>query len=210
MRTRAAVALLVPALVAGCGGGLSKSELVAKGDAICARVNKQIAKEPDPKTAADLERLAQRTVEISGPAIKDMEALEPPGELEGDFDKFVASLKRQRDLTQQIGEAAGDGDTAKVQRIGAEAQKAVNKILAEANGLSLVLNNAFTAEELMAKMFPEPKWIVPGVLPEGATILAGSPKTGKSWMALGIGVAVASQRFALLLTHPHRQNMLLF
>ena len=124
MRTRAAVALLVPALVAGCGGGLSKSELVAKGDAICARVNKQIAKEPDPKTAADLERLAQRTVEISGPAIKDMEALEPPGELEGDFDKFVASLNRQRDFTRQIGEAAGDGDTAKVQRVGADAQKA--------------------------------------------------------------------------------------
>src|SRR5215210_7378488 len=124
MRTRAAVALLVPALVAGCGGGLSKSELVAKGDAICARVNKQIAKEPDPKTAADLERLARRTAEISGPAIKDMEELEPPGELEDEFETFLKSLKRQRDLTQQIGEAAGDGDTAKVQRIGADAQKA--------------------------------------------------------------------------------------
>src|SRR5215210_3402637 len=124
MRTRTAVALLVPALVAGCGGGLSKSELVAKGDAICARVNKQIAKEPDPKTAADLERLAKRTVEISGPAIEDMEALDPPSELEDEFEKFVASLKRQRDLTKQIGAAAGAGDTAKVQRIGADAQKA--------------------------------------------------------------------------------------
>ncbi|HVF03118.1 MAG TPA: AAA family ATPase [Rubrobacteraceae bacterium] len=82
-------------------------------------------------------------------------------------------------------------------KLGDEARKAVNEILAEANGLSLVLNNAFTAEELMAKVFPEPKWIVPGVLPEGATILAGSPKTGKSWMALGIGVAVASGGTAL-------------
>jgi hypothetical protein len=125
MRTRAAVALL-PVLAAGCGGGgeLSRSELVAKGDAICARVNKQIAKEPDPKNAADLERLAKRTVEISGPAIEDMEALEPPSELKDEFEKFVASLKRQRDLTRQIGEAAGAGDTAKVQRIGSDAQKA--------------------------------------------------------------------------------------
>jgi hypothetical protein len=82
-------------------------------------------------------------------------------------------------------------------KLGDEARKAVNEMLAEANGLSLVLNNAFTAEELMAKVFPEPKWIVPGVLPEGATILAGSPKTGKSWMALGIGVAVASGGTAL-------------
>jgi len=82
-------------------------------------------------------------------------------------------------------------------KLGDEVRKAVNEILAEANGFSLVLNNAFTAEELMAKVFPEPKWIVPGVLPEGATILAGSPKTGKSWMALGIGVAVASGGTAL-------------
>ena len=125
MRTRAAVALL-PVLAAGCGGGgeLSRSELVAKGDAICDRVNRQIAKQPDPKTVGDLERLAKRTAAISGPAIDDMEALEPPSELQADFDKFVASLKRQRDLTRRIGDAAASGDTAKVQQIGADAQKA--------------------------------------------------------------------------------------
>ena len=82
-------------------------------------------------------------------------------------------------------------------KLGAEARKAVNGILVEANGLSLVLGSAFTAEELMAKVFPEPRWIVPGVLPEGATILAGSPKTGKSWMVLAMGVAVASGGTAL-------------
>ena len=123
MRAHAAAALL-PLLIAACGGGLSKGELVAKGDAICARINKQIAKEPDPKTAADLERLANRTAELSDPAIKDMEALEPPSELESDFDRFVASLKRQRDLTKKIGAAAGEDDTAEIQKIGSDAQKA--------------------------------------------------------------------------------------
>ena len=123
MRARAAAALLL-LLIAACGGGLSKGELVAKGDAICARVNKQVAKEPDPKTAKDLERLANRTAELSAPAIKDMEALEPPSELEADFDKFVASLKRQRDLTKKIGATAGAGDTAEVQKIGTQAQRA--------------------------------------------------------------------------------------
>ncbi len=123
MRTHAAVALLL-LLVAGCGGGLSKDELVAKGDAICKRVNTRMAKEPDPKSAADLQRLAKRTVAISDPAIKDMEALEPPSELESDFENFLASLKRQRNLTQKIGEAAAEGDTAKIQQIGADAQSA--------------------------------------------------------------------------------------
>ncbi len=122
MRARAAAGPLL--FIAACGGGLSKGELVAKGDAICARVNEQVAQEPDPKTAEDLERLANRTVEISDPAIKDMEALEPPGELESDLDKFVASLKRQRDLTKKIGAAAAEGDTAEVRRLGAQAQKA--------------------------------------------------------------------------------------
>jgi hypothetical protein len=125
MRMHAAAALLLPVLlVAGCGGGLSKKELVAKGDAICKRINTQMAKEPDPKTTADLQRLAKRTVELSDPAIDDMEALEPPSDLEADFKKFVASLKRQRDLTKKIGDAAGEDDTAKVQEIGAQAQKA--------------------------------------------------------------------------------------
>ena len=124
MRAHAAVAALLIMPLAACGGGLSKSELVAKGDAICKRVNTAVAKEPDPKSAADLEKLAQKTVEISDPAIEDMDALEPPSELEEDFDKFVASLREQRDLTEQIGKAAGDGDTAKIQEIGTKAQKA--------------------------------------------------------------------------------------
>jgi hypothetical protein len=124
MRAHAAVAVLIIMPLAGCGGGLSKSELVAKGDAICKRVNDQVAKEPEPKTAKDLQALADKTVEISNPAIDDMEALEPPSELEKDFDAFVASLKQQRDLTKKIGDAAGAGDTAEIQKLGADAQKA--------------------------------------------------------------------------------------
>jgi hypothetical protein len=34
--------------------------------------------------------------------------------------------------------------------------------------------------------------VVPGILPEGVTLLAGKPKKGKSWMALGICEAVAT------------------
>ena len=124
MRAHAAAGLSLLVLVAACGGGLSKSQLVAKGDAICKRINTRMAKEPDPKTTADLQRLAKRTVELSDPAIDDMEELEPPSDLEDDFKKLVASLKRQRDLTKKIGDAAGKGDTAEVQELGAQAQKA--------------------------------------------------------------------------------------
>jgi hypothetical protein len=124
MRAHAAVAVLLFLPLAACGGGLSKAELVKKGDAICKRVNDRVAKEQEPTNAADLAALAKKTVKISDPAIDDMEALEPPDELKKTFDAFVASLKHQRDLTKQIGDAAGKGDTVKIQQIATQAQKA--------------------------------------------------------------------------------------
>ena len=56
---------------------------------------------------------------------------------------------------------------------------------------------AFTASDLEEMIFPDPKWAVPGLLPEGLTILAGRPKRGKSWMGLGLALAVASGGKAL-------------
>jgi len=46
--------------------------------------------------------------------------------------------------------------------------------------------------ELMRRNLPEIKWTVENIIPDGCTILAGAPKTGKSFMALDIGLSVAS------------------
>ena len=54
-----------------------------------------------------------------------------------------------------------------------------------------------TAAELLDMVLPAAKWAVPGVLPEGVTLLAGKPKMGKSWLALGLCIAVASGGRAL-------------
>lgn len=48
-----------------------------------------------------------------------------------------------------------------------------------------------SAEELMGMVFPEPRWAVPGLFPEGLTLLVGAPKLGKSWLGLNAGLAVA-------------------
>ena len=55
----------------------------------------------------------------------------------------------------------------------------------------------FTACELMEMELPPVTWVVPDVLPEGVTILGGKPKMGKSWMAYGLAVAVATGGVAL-------------
>ena len=54
-----------------------------------------------------------------------------------------------------------------------------------------------TAAELMDLEFKPTRWVVPGVLPEGLTLLVGKPKKGKSWMALGMCEAVAVGGVAL-------------
>jgi hypothetical protein len=55
----------------------------------------------------------------------------------------------------------------------------------------------FTAAELMVEKLSEPRWAVPGIVPEGVTLFAGKPKLGKSWAALGVCVAVATGGVAL-------------
>lgn len=49
-----------------------------------------------------------------------------------------------------------------------------------------------SAADLLAKDFKPVKWTIPGLLPVGVTLLAGAPKTGKSWLVLDFGIAVAS------------------
>jgi hypothetical protein len=55
----------------------------------------------------------------------------------------------------------------------------------------------FSATDLMAIEMPPPRWAVPGLVPEGVTLLAGKPKLGKSWLALGLCVATAKGGLAL-------------
>jgi hypothetical protein len=56
---------------------------------------------------------------------------------------------------------------------------------------------SWSAADLLAAEFPEPRWAVPEVIPEGVTLLAGPPKLGKSWLVLGVSMAVASGGMAL-------------
>jgi hypothetical protein len=53
------------------------------------------------------------------------------------------------------------------------------------------LRTSWSADELMAMHFPDPRWAVPGILAEGVSLLAGPPKVGKSWLSLGLGLIVA-------------------
>lgn len=51
--------------------------------------------------------------------------------------------------------------------------------------------------DLDAMIFPELEYAIPGIIPEGSTLLVGPPKAGKSWLVLGLALAVASGNPAL-------------
>jgi RecA-family ATPase len=63
----------------------------------------------------------------------------------------------------------------------------------ERNGKSAT----FTAAELMKMELGPVRSVVPGILPEGVTCLAGKAKIGKTWMAQGISIATATGGVAL-------------
>jgi len=48
-----------------------------------------------------------------------------------------------------------------------------------------------TAAELQRKAFEPVRWVVPGLIPEGLTIIASRPKLGKSWLMLDLCNATA-------------------
>jgi hypothetical protein len=50
-----------------------------------------------------------------------------------------------------------------------------------------------TARDLQSKTFKPVRIILPGLIPEGVTLLAGKPKVGKSWLALDVCLAVADE-----------------
>lgn len=74
-----------------------------------------------------------------------------------------------------------------VRKIGGMPAEKVKKIQFLVNPRAHIIS----AAELRRKMFAALVWIVDGLIPEGAVILAGKPKTKKSWLALAIAVAVA-------------------
>lgn len=60
-----------------------------------------------------------------------------------------------------------------------------------------VMSRIVTGPELQAMALPPLEWIVPNVVPEGYGLLVGPPKIGKSWLTLGLALAVATGGKAL-------------
>ncbi|RWK33780.1 AAA family ATPase [Mesorhizobium sp.] len=63
--------------------------------------------------------------------------------------------------------------------------------------IPLVDQHTFTAADLQHMEFEPLRYVIPGYLAEGATLFAGKPKLGKSWLVLDWCISVAIGGYAL-------------
>jgi hypothetical protein len=128
MRRRRSLAILAgtAALAVGCGGGgdrLSREELVSQADAICTRYDEQLEGLREPESIADVERFAAEARAIIRRGVDELRELEPPEDLEEDYDRWVATNEDALDLIDELEQAAAERDAQRVQELIADAER---------------------------------------------------------------------------------------
>ena len=96
-----------------------------------------------------------------------------------------------------------DGDVGELSELTQRAFAAAAKPRASHKYLT-----GISASALMQKTFAEIRYIIPGYVAEGLTLLAGAPKVGKSWMTLGWALSVAGERPAFGSIYPDAGDVL--
>jgi hypothetical protein len=134
LRTRLTAVLLVVAAAVGlaatgCGGGdgggggdqLSAAEFREAADAICAEYDQKIQDLGEPESLEDLNAFIERAIPIIEEGFNKLEDLQPPEELEADWNRAMEVNGENLQLTKDLQAAAESGDEQRVQEILAQA-----------------------------------------------------------------------------------------
>lgn len=115
MRGLAAAILVVGvAALAACGGDggdeLSAAELREQADAICADAEEKVEAIPEPQSLDDVETYLDRVVPIFRDQISRLQELNPPEELQEDWDRAMDLNEENLEAAEDAQQAAEDGD----------------------------------------------------------------------------------------------------
>ena len=130
---RGFVAALVGVLVllAGCGGGgdtrLSREEFESQGNAICAKYQKQLQAVGNPSSIDEIPDLVDQAVAILNKEIAEIAALNPPADMQTEFDALIDASNNTKAAAHDLSQAAKDGDRAAVQKALDEGKAASEK-----------------------------------------------------------------------------------
>ena len=128
-------------LAAGCGGGgeepLSQAEFQSQANAICAKYEKQLNALGAPSSIDEIPDLVQQALVILNKEIDEIAALNPPDELQSDFDKLIAASNKTKAAANDLSAAAKSGDQAAVQQALEDGNAASDEADQLATGLGL-------------------------------------------------------------------------
>lgn len=112
------IGLCLAALLTGCGdSGLDTSELQREGRQICSQADRQLRAIPEPHDTAATVETARRTISVTQRAIDRLAALDPPGDVEGDYKRLLADLRTQQRLANELITKTQQLDSAGAARI---------------------------------------------------------------------------------------------
>jgi hypothetical protein len=118
---RRAVPLLVAvALAAGCGGSdapLSQTEFAARANAICRDLYRHLNTLPDPRDSVTLADVMTEGRSYTEDALDDFDDLEPPASARAAFDGFLARIRDEVKLMEEVKDAAEANDLPKAMRV---------------------------------------------------------------------------------------------
>ena len=130
-RVAALVGLFV-LLAAACGGGgsssrLSKEDFQTQANAICAKYQKQLDALGTPSSVDEIPDLVEQALEILNKEVDEIAKLNPPEELQRDFDQMIAASNKTKAAADDLSTAAKAGDQAAVQKALEEGNAASNE-----------------------------------------------------------------------------------
>ena len=105
---------------AGCGGGgdrLTREQLVEEADATCREFDQRVEEVDEPESLDDVERYIQEIRPIVEEGTDELDALEPPEELEDDYDQWIEETRSAVDRFDELEEAAASGDEQRIQEV---------------------------------------------------------------------------------------------
>ncbi|WP_165938446.1 AAA family ATPase [Parafrankia sp. BMG5.11] len=106
----------------------------------------------------------------------------------------LVKAARGRPVIVELPDLPAKGDIMDWRGTREDLAKLVAKATADAPIDTPAFKRGISAAALMAKHFEPVNYVIPGLLAEGAWILAGPPKLGKSWLCYDFALAIAAGR----------------
>jgi hypothetical protein len=129
MKRAAGLAAVLALLGAACGGGddgdrLSEEEFRTQANAICEEYDAKIAEIGSPESPEDIPEFVEQGIPVIEEGLAELRALNPPAELEEDYNAMLDETEKAIPAARDLSEAAAEGDAEAVQEAIEQGQRA--------------------------------------------------------------------------------------